>query len=78
MFLLLQVDWCFGDGSLAELKASIPENMNSVPELESASTNQNLLLGNIRKVEGLCIIIFTRNYAFLIFIISNMSLVEFN
>ncbi|VVC36190.1 Hypothetical protein CINCED_3A002952 [Cinara cedri] len=49
--LILQADWCFGDGDVADLTASIPENCGQVPEIEQSAPNQNLL-DNINKVSG--------------------------
>ncbi|XP_050421617.1 rho GTPase-activating protein 21 isoform X3 [Adelges cooleyi] len=49
--LILQADWCYGNGDVADLKASIPENCGQVPEIEQAAPNQNLL-DNINKVSG--------------------------
>lgn len=49
--LWFQVDWYFGDGNLDDLKASIIEN-TPVPEADTTSSNHDVLLENIRKVEG--------------------------
>ncbi|XP_025409051.1 rho GTPase-activating protein 21-B isoform X2 [Sipha flava] len=49
--LILQADWCFGNGDVADLTASIPENCGQVPEIEQSAPNQNLL-DNINKVTG--------------------------
>ncbi|XP_050545688.1 rho GTPase-activating protein 21 isoform X4 [Daktulosphaira vitifoliae] len=49
--LILQADWCYGNGDVADLKASIPENCGQVPEIEQSAPNQNLL-DNINKVSG--------------------------
>lgn len=50
-FFVHQADWCFGDGDVADLTASIPENCGQVPEIEQSAPNQNLL-DNINKVSG--------------------------
>ncbi|XP_025195573.1 rho GTPase-activating protein 21-B isoform X9 [Melanaphis sacchari] len=49
--LILQADWCFGNGDVVDLTASIPENCGQVPEIEQSAPNQNLL-DNINKVSG--------------------------
>jgi hypothetical protein len=49
--LILQADWCFGNGDVVDLTASIPENCGQVPEIEQTAPNQNLL-DNINKVSG--------------------------
>lgn len=51
LFSIQQADWCFGNGDVVDLTASIPENCGQVPEIEQTAPNQNLL-DNINKVSG--------------------------